>query len=127
VQAGRAGERMRAAYHGHVLELAEQLVDAERAAHAAGDHSVVSAIQLAAGWAAWVESEVEPRLANEKRDAWEAPMPATDLEGLVADDFPTTMDLQEYSATVSDEFGNTYEVRRTPGRGLVAWLLSIAC
>ena len=111
MQAGRPEVPLRAAYHGHCLELAEQLNEAEKAADAAGDHSIVTAMQLASGWAPFVEGTVEPRLANCKRDAWEAPMPAADGEGLATDDFPTSIDLPDTYTSGTDEFGNTYEVR----------------
>jgi hypothetical protein len=102
---------LRAAYHGHVLELAEQMNEAEKEAHRVGDNSIITAIQLSSGWASYVGLVVEPRLENEKRESWEAPMPSSDNDGLMPDDFPTTMDIPDVYPNLNDDFGNTYEVR----------------
>ena len=111
LQAAREGP-MRAAYHGHVLELAAQLNDTERAAAAAGDDSIVGAMQLAAGWAQFVEEVVEPRLANARRDAWEAPMPTGDSDGMMSDEFSATMELTDAYA-VGDELNAPAEEVRS--------------
>lgn len=107
----RAHVPLRAAYHGHVLELAEQLDAAEKHACASGNHGLASAIQLSADWAKFMAEVVTPRLENSRREAWQAPMPSADGDCLLQDDFATGMDMPDAYPNVDDNFGSGYEAR----------------
>ena len=106
-RADRMATPPRAAYHGHVLELAGQLNEAEKLAHRVGDNSIITAIQLSSGWAAFVEEKVEPRLAAGKWEAWEAPMPQPET-ATISDDFSAAMEMPD--AFPSNDFTAQYEV-----------------
>jgi hypothetical protein len=104
----RADRPLRAAYHGHILELAEQLDAAEKHACATGDNGLVSAIQLVSGWEQYMAEVVQPRLANSRREAWQAPMPTND--GMLQEDFNTGVDIPETYPSVSDNYSSAYEM-----------------
>lgn len=82
--------------------------EAEKRAHRDGDDGLITAIQLSSGWAAFVEDVVEPRLAEAKREAWEAPMPAPE-PATIPDDFTASMDMPD--TYPNSDFTTQYEVR----------------
>lgn len=108
----RVGRPLRAAYHGHVLELAEQLDAAEKQACATGDNGLASAIQLVSGWEKYMAEIVQPRLQNSRREAWQAPMPSTDGEGILQEDFTAAVDIPETYPNISENLSSSYEMVR---------------
>jgi len=115
----RKGETMRAAYHGHLTQLAARLQTSE--------HGLLQAtLDMNRAWQAFKAAHLDAQLLLEDRNSWEVDMPAEQMPGDDINDMSGVCSMDAYGQSDFDTADVCTLLLTLPSHVGVAMLLPIS-